>query len=69
MSDDLQVVDQLAPAPRALTSAAFHQLAEVAPALTWFANIDNPQTRRDYQNDVEEFMRYAGITDPQRFAM
>ena len=53
--------------PRALTSAAFYQLADVPPALTWFANIDNPQTRRAYQNDVEEFMRYAGITDPSAF--
>ena len=70
MSDDLHVVDQLAPtalAPRALTSAAFHQLADVPPALTWFANIDNPQTRRAYQNDVAEFMQYAGITDPLAF--
>jgi integrase/recombinase XerD len=70
MSDDLQVADKLqpvAPAPRALTPAAFHQLADVPPALTWFANIDNPQTRRAYQNDVEEFMQYAGITDPLAF--
>ena len=70
MSDDLQVADELvpaAPAPRALTAATFHQLADVPPALTWFANIDNPQTRRAYQNDVEEFMRYAGITEPLAF--
>jgi integrase/recombinase XerD len=70
MSEDLQVADQLvpaAPAPRALTAAGFHQLTDVPPALTWFANIDNPQTRRAYQNDVEEFMRYAGITDPLAF--
>lgn len=70
MSDDLQVADQLisaAPAPRALSTIAFHQLADVPPALTWFANIDNPQTRRAYQNDVEEFMLYAGITDPLAF--
>jgi hypothetical protein len=36
MSDDLQVADQLvpaAPAPRALTGAAFLQLADVPPAL------------------------------------
>ena len=50
-----------------LTSADFHQLADVPPALTWFANIDNPQTRRAYQADVEEFMRYAGIADPHAF--
>jgi integrase/recombinase XerD len=53
----LQVADQLVsatPTSRALTAAAFHELADVPPALTWFANIDNPQTRRAYENDVEE---------------
>ena len=47
--------------------ANFHQLAEVPPALTWFANIDNPQTRRAYQNDVQEFMAFAGIVNPDAF--
>ena len=49
MSYDLHVADQLvpaAPAPRALTAAAFHQLADVPPALTWFANNNNLQTPR-----------------------
>jgi len=50
-----------------LTTADFHQLAEVPPALAWFANIDNPQTRRAYQNDVKEFMAFAGIEDPHAF--
>lgn len=31
---------------RTLTTLDFQQLADVPPALTWFANIDNPQTRR-----------------------
>lgn len=30
-----------APAPHALTAAEFHQLADVPPAMTWFANIGN----------------------------
>ncbi|QJE03748.1 tyrosine-type recombinase/integrase (plasmid) [Massilia forsythiae] len=50
-----------------LTSADFHQLADVPPALTWFANIDNPQTRRAYQNDVQEFMAFTSIVDPDAF--
>ncbi|MGV8899214.1 MAG: tyrosine-type recombinase/integrase [Burkholderiaceae bacterium] len=37
------------------------------PALTWFANIDNPQTRRAYQNDLSEFMAFAGIDRPDQF--
>jgi site-specific recombinase XerD len=55
------------PERRALTAADFHQLADVPPALTWFANIDNLQTRRAYQNDVQEFMAFASITDPRAF--
>jgi len=55
------------PAKASLTEAQFHQLAEVPPALTWFANIDNPQTKRAYQNDVQEFMAFAGIEDPHAF--
>ena len=50
-----------------LTAADFHHLTEVSPALAWFANIDNPQTRRAYQNDVKEFMAFAGIEDPHAF--
>ena len=50
-----------------LTAAQFHQLADVPPALTWFANIDNPQTRRAYQNDLTEFMTFAGIAQPEQF--
>jgi integrase/recombinase XerD len=39
----------------------------VPPALTWFANIANPQTRRAYQNDLQEFMAFAGIDRPAQF--
>jgi site-specific recombinase XerD len=55
------------PASVSLTDAQFHQLAEVPPALTWFANIDNPETRRAYENDVQEFMAFAGFEDPNMF--
>lgn len=51
----------------ALTAAQFHQLADVPPALTWFANIDNPQTRRAYQSDLTEFMAFTGIDRPEQF--
>ena len=50
-----------------LTDVQFHQLATVPPAMTWFANIDNPQTRRAYQNDLQEFMVFTGITEPDQF--
>ena len=35
--------------------------------MTWFANIDNPQTRRAYQNDLQEFMAFTGIAEPDQF--
>jgi site-specific recombinase XerD len=57
------------PTPRALTAHDFQQLADVPPALTWFANIDNAQTRRAYQNDVQEFMTFASINDPHAFRL
>lgn len=42
---------------RLLTAAEFHRLAEVPPEVEWFANLTNPQTRRVYENAVEDFMR------------
>ena len=42
-------------------------LADVPPEIEWFANITNPQTRRAYQNDLKDFMRFARITNPEVF--
>lgn len=50
-----------------LTPAQFQQLADVPPAMTWFANIDNLQTRRAYENDLREFMTFIGIAQPEQF--
>jgi integrase/recombinase XerD len=52
---------------RALNAAEFHLLAEVPPELEWFANIENPNTRRAYQNDVKDFRLFAGIERPEEF--
>jgi len=57
------------PVGHKLTTLDFHQLADVPPAVAWFANIDNEQTRRAYQNDVQEFMAFAGIGDPHAFRL
>jgi site-specific recombinase XerD len=66
--DKLAPAGTLAVAPTSmLTAAQFQQLADVPPVLTWFANIDNPQTRRAYQNDLQEFMVFAGIERPDQF--
>src|SRR6185503_4686461 len=52
-----------------LTAPEFHQLAQVPPAAEWFANIDNPNTRRAYRNDLQEFMAFVGITSPEEFRL
>jgi site-specific recombinase XerD len=56
-----------APAISILTAAQFRQLAEVPPEIEWFANIDNSQTRRAYQNDLRGFMQFTGIHQPEDF--
>lgn len=58
------------PAPsQTLTAPEFHQLAQVPPAAEWFANIDNPNTRRAYRNDLEEFMTFVGISSPDELRL
>lgn len=36
-------------------------------AAEWFANLDNPRTRRAYQGDIEDFTGFLGITAPEQF--
>lgn len=52
---------------RLLTAEDFRRLSDVPPEIEWFANLTNPQTRRAYQNAVEDFMRFAGIQRPEEF--
>ena len=57
----------LSPASRLLSTADFLRLCEVPAETAWFANIDNLQTRRDYQNMLEDFMKFTGIKRPDEF--
>ncbi|MFM0566505.1 hypothetical protein [Paraburkholderia sediminicola] len=50
-----------------LTVAQFHQLADVPPEAEWFANLDNPRTRRAYQTDLRDFMSFTANTRPEDF--
>jgi site-specific recombinase XerD len=52
---------------RRLTATEFQQLAAVPAAVEWFANIDNPRTRRAYQNDLEDFCGFVGLTGADEF--
>ena len=52
---------------RRLTAAEFQQLASVPAAIEWFANIDNPRTRRAYQGDLEDFCSFVGLASAEDF--
>jgi site-specific recombinase XerC len=52
-------------AGKRLSRAEFQGLGEMPPELEWFANLDNPRTRRAYRNDVKEFTAFAGVTRPE----
>lgn len=55
------------PAQRRLTAAQFHQLAHVPAAAEWFANIDNPRTRRAYRADLDDFCSFVGLIGADEF--
>lgn len=52
---------------RRLTAIQFQQLANVPAAVEWFANIDNPRTRRAYQNDLQDFCSFVGLAGAEEF--
>lgn len=52
---------------RRLSAREFQQLANVPAAVEWFANIDNPRTRRAYKNDLEDFCSFVGLTGAEEF--
>ncbi|QDV04456.1 Tyrosine recombinase XerC (plasmid) [Planctomycetes bacterium Pla86] len=49
---------------RRLSAAQFQHLSDVPAAAVWLANIDNPNTRRAYQGDVEAFVSFCGVETP-----
>jgi site-specific recombinase XerD len=55
------------PGRRALTALEFQGLSLVPHEAEWFANIDNPRTRRAYRSDIHEFMGFVQIGRPEEF--
>src|SRR2546428_11215999 len=53
--------------PRTLSMAQFQTLAEVPPEIEWFANLTNTNTRRAYEQDINDFMAFAGLRQPTEF--
>jgi integrase/recombinase XerD len=66
MSDSRTVVSH-SNGERILTKAEFTSLADVPPEVEWFANLENPNTRRAYETDLRHFMRFTGILRPDEF--
>ncbi|NWC90501.1 tyrosine-type recombinase/integrase [Pseudomonas reactans] len=52
---------------RRLSAVEFQQLASVPSAAEWFANIDNPRTRRAYKIDLADFCGFVGLTGAEEF--
>jgi integrase/recombinase XerD len=50
-----------------LTRKEFQDLADVPPEVEWFANIDNPRTRRAYRIDLQDFSQFVGLRHPSEF--
>ena len=42
-------------------------MSNVPPEAEWWANIDNLRTRRAYQTDLRDFVRFVGIVKPDEF--
>ena len=63
----LPTAPEPASAGRRLTAAQFQQLAAVPAEAEWFANLDNPRTRRAYRIDLHDFMDFTGIRQPEEF--
>lgn len=49
-----------------LIAAQLHRPANVPPTLTWFAKINNPQARRVYIHELQEYLAFSRITAPNQ---
>ena len=52
---------------RLLTNKDFARQADVPPEIEWFANFGNSQTRRAYENALQDFMAFTNIQRPEKF--
>jgi len=58
---------QLAPLPASMLSPdQFRMLSDIPPEIEWFANLRNPNTRRNYEFDIKQFTAFAGIETPDQ---
>lgn len=59
--------DLILSSERRLTAAEFQHLAAMPASAEWFANIDNPRTRRAYKGDLEDFCSFVGLARAEEF--
>jgi len=52
-----------------LCAAEFQGLADIPPEAEWFTNIKNLKMKRAYRCDVEQFMHFVGIQQPDEFRL
>ena len=50
-----------------LTAREYQVLADVPPEAEWFANLGSGGTRKIYEGDLKQFMRFVGIKKPEEF--
>lgn len=66
MVDNQLVAIKNSEAP-SLSAAECYQLRDLPPEADWFANIDNPNTRRAYQSDLKEFIDFLNHDGIENF--
>lgn len=57
----------ISPSGHLLADPKFREWNAVPAEVEWFANIDNPRTRRAYQSDLQDFTTFIGIAQPEQF--
>lgn len=55
------------PGGRRLSASEFQGLTQVPAATEWFANLDNPRTRKAYQGDLSDFCQFIGLSSTDQF--
>lgn len=53
--------------PATFTTDQFQTPAQISPALEWFANLPNLNTRRAYRRHITDFQAYVGLRRPEQF--
>lgn len=66
-TDHVDALPAALPGERRLTALEFQGLAQMPASVEWFANLDNPRTRRAYQADLQDFCGFLGISQADDF--